>query len=239
MILFCFWSQSFRHDWRSDMLCNNGATAGLWFPDLVRLMLQKGTEVRLHSTAWQHAAQLSPWCTHPTQYCCDTDGTCDLSYRRETSSIAAPQNAPIGCCLLSSVCALWVLHLTHTWSRIQICSTKCLCLFSAEQDVGKKEKRARKKTKKREKNVVNVTEPWKAWPGVGMTLYTRFFSAVAAGINITYISPSHVQEISSPGTYNLNTLTVLWYTHKHTHAHTAHIVNLTLSSSSCALTHKH
>lgn len=40
-----------------------------------------------------------------------------------------------------------------------------------------------------ERKVANVTEPWKAWPGAGMTRYTRFFSAVAAGINITYISP--------------------------------------------------
>lgn len=51
IILVCVWSQPFRHDCSSDMLCNSGATAGLWFPDLVRLILQKLTEVRLHSTA--------------------------------------------------------------------------------------------------------------------------------------------------------------------------------------------
>lgn len=80
------------------------------------------------------------------------------------------------------------------------------------------EKRRKEKIRKMEKKVVNVTEPWKAWPGVGMIRYTRFFSAVAAGINITYISPLLVQEISSPGTYNLNTLTALWFTHTaHTH----------------------
>lgn len=77
-------------------------------------------------------------------------------------------------------------------------------------------KRRKEEMRKMEKKVVNVTEPWKAWPGVGMIRYTRFFSAVAAGINITYISPSLVQEISSPGTYNLNTLTALWFTHTHT-----------------------
>ena len=66
-----------------------------------------------------------------------------------------------------------------------------------------------------------------------MTRYTRFFSAVAAGINITYISPSLVQEISSPGTYNLNThCTVI-------HTHTVHSTIQTLSSSSCAYTHTH
>lgn len=76
-----------------------------------------------------------------------------------------------------------------------------------------REEKERKKMRKMEKKVVNVTEPWKAWPGVEMIRYTRFFSAVAAGINITYISPSLVQEISSPGTYNLNTLTAPWFTH--------------------------
>lgn len=63
-------------------------------------------------------------------------------------------------------------------------------------------------------------------------LYTRFFSAVAVGINITYISPALVQEISSPGTYNLDTVihtvqcgtfqlaTVYMHTHAHTPTHT-------------------
>lgn len=100
----------------------------------------------------------------------------------------------VPCHLLS---LLTPLSLSHTWS-------------------GQGEKKKKKKGKM-EKNVVNVTEPWKAWPGVGMTRYIRFFSAVAAGINITYISPSLVQEISSPGTYNLNTLTTLWFAHTYTH----------------------
>lgn len=115
----------------------------------------------------------------------------------------------VPCHLLS---LLTPLSLSHTWSKIEICS-ECFSVFSAEQDRG----RRRKKKRKMEKNVVNVTEPWKAWPGVGMTRYIRFFSAVAAGINITYISPSLVQEISSPGTYNLNTLTTLCFAHTYTH----------------------
>lgn len=89
-------------------------------------------------------------------------------------------------------------------SKIEICSQSAP-LFSAKQDERKRRGReGEKEMRKMEKKVVNVTEPWKSWPGVGMIRYTRFFSAVAAGINTTYISPSLVQEISSPGTYNLN-----------------------------------
>lgn len=80
-MLVCVRSQSLQRDWSADTLCDCGATAGLWFPDLVRLTLQKRMEVRLHSTARHQASQLSLWCIHPTQRCYDTDGTHGSSHR--------------------------------------------------------------------------------------------------------------------------------------------------------------
>lgn len=94
-----------------------------------------------------------------------------------------------------------------------------LPLFTLLRVTCREEKEGRNIRRKMEKKVVNVTEPWKAWPGVEMIRYTRFFSAVAAGINITYISPSLVQEISSPGTYNLNTNCTVIQACTHTHSH--------------------
>lgn len=150
IILVCVWSQSFRHDWCSDMLCKSGTTAGLWFPDLVRLMLQKLREVRLHSTARQHTAQLTPWCTHPTQYCCDIDGTCGLSYCRGTSSIAASQNAPIGCCLLSSVLFELFISLTPDQGSKFVPHSASVC-SPLSRMWGKNKRGIEEKTKKREK----------------------------------------------------------------------------------------
>ena len=122
----------------------------------------------------------------------------------------------VSCHLLSPLC----LSLTtdQKWKSVAQSASFCSQLSRMWGEEKKERKKERKKEEigKMETKVVNVTEPWKAWPGVGMIRYTRFFSAVAAGINITYISPSLVQEISSPGTYNLNTLTALWFTHTHT-----------------------
>ncbi len=131
--------------------CSYGAAAGLWFPELVRLMLQKLTKERLHSRAGQHVTQLSLWSIRPSLYCCDMYRTGSLSlpvfgkhhHRNISSNTAHCQRS----CALSSALSSVItspLSFSHNWSKIEICSTLRFSLFSAEQDVGRRKEGKKK-----------------------------------------------------------------------------------------------
>lgn len=183
-------------------------------------MLQKWTWVNLKSTVWASCSAL-PIVHSPKTILLwnrlDTWFAVELGTNHCINSCTTAYNNWL--CVLSFVlsCKFSVsLTLDQDLKSVQIVLLSVLSWARSMQ----KKSRGKNKQGEMEKNVVNVTEPWKAWPEVGMTLYTRFFSAVAAGINITYINPLLVQEISSPGISNHSTLNALWDTHSLSHTQT-------------------
>lgn len=97
--------------------CSCGAAAGLWFPELVRLMLQKLTKERLHSRAGQHVSRLSLWSIRPSLYCRDMYRTGSLSLHmfgkhHHSNNSSNTTHCQRSCALSSVITSVLCLFLT-------------------------------------------------------------------------------------------------------------------------------